>query len=108
MLTVQKLQTETFLVMSLKKQLRDQKAELQRKEEELDAAKKNAKHTQKTEMDAELGTWLGLELCSLLFLRALSSPLSFKISLSLSLASFFAFWSSLLRSCFLSSRSRRF
>ena len=57
MLTVQKLQTETFLVMSLKKQLRDQKAELQRKEEELDAAKKNAKHTQKTEMDVELKTY---------------------------------------------------
>lgn len=57
MQTVQKLQTETFLVMSLKKQLRDQKAELMRRDEELEAAKKNVKHTQKAEMDAELKTY---------------------------------------------------
>ncbi len=53
----QKFQQETFLVMSLKKQLRDQKQELQKKDEDLETLKKNVKTTAKTELEIELKTY---------------------------------------------------
>ena len=40
-----KYQQETFLVMALKKQVRELKGEVGRRDEELDAARKNMKHT---------------------------------------------------------------
>lgn len=48
------MQNESFLVMSLKKQLKDSKLETFKKEEELELLKKNIKTTQKTEIESEL------------------------------------------------------
>ncbi len=52
--TAQRYQAETFLVMSLKKQVKELKAELLKKDEELGLAKKNIKNTKFYEMDQEL------------------------------------------------------
>ena len=52
--TAQRYQAETFLVMSLKKQVKEQKSELAKKEEELSLAKRNIKNTKFFEMDQEL------------------------------------------------------
>ena len=43
--------------MSLKKQLKDQKQETLKRDEELDMLKKNIKTTQKVEVDIELKTY---------------------------------------------------
>jgi hypothetical protein len=43
--------------MSLKKQLKDQKMDMQRKDEELDTLRKNIKNTQKLEMEVEIKTY---------------------------------------------------
>lgn len=52
--TAQRYQAETFLVMSLKKQVKEQKAELIKKDEELVGVKKNIKNTKFYEMDQEM------------------------------------------------------
>ena len=49
-----KYQQETFLVMALKKQVRELKGEVGRRDEELDAARKNMKHTSIQEKDYEV------------------------------------------------------
>lgn len=43
--TANGIQSETFLVMSLKKQLKESKAEVQKKDEELEQLKKNVRST---------------------------------------------------------------
>ena len=54
MQTAQRYQAETFLVMSLKKQVKEQKAEILKKEEEVALVRKNIKNTKFYEMDQEL------------------------------------------------------
>ena len=49
--TAQRYQQETFLVMSLKKQVKELKTEIMKKEEELTQSKKNIKNTKFYEMD---------------------------------------------------------
>ena len=52
------LQNETFLVMSLKKQVKELKFECLRKEEELDSIKKGLKNTRQQEIDVEIKTYI--------------------------------------------------
>ena len=51
--TAQRYQAETFLVMSLKKQVKELKNDVAKKEEELAQAKKNIKNTKFYELDTE-------------------------------------------------------
>ena len=55
--TAQKYQQETFLVMSLKKQIRELKMEIIKRDEELEVARKNIKNTHTKEMEEELQTY---------------------------------------------------
>ena len=50
----QKYQQETFLVMSLKKQIRELKYEVSNRDEELDSLRKNMKITKSQELESEL------------------------------------------------------
>lgn len=47
----QKYQQETFLVMSLKKQIRELKFEVGKREEELEVLRKNIKNTRTAELE---------------------------------------------------------
>lgn len=49
--TAQKYQQETFLVMSLKKQIKELKYEVVRREEELEVLRKNIKVTKTKELE---------------------------------------------------------
>jgi molecular chaperone GrpE (heat shock protein) len=51
-------QNETFLVMSLKKQVKELKFECLRKEEELESLKKSLKNTRQQEMDIEVKAYI--------------------------------------------------
>ena len=51
-------QNETFLVMSLKKQVKELKAECQKKEEDLDNVRKSLKNTRQQEIDVEIKTYI--------------------------------------------------
>ena len=51
-------QNETFLVMSLKKQVKELKAECQKKEEDLDNVRKSLKNTRQQEIDIEIKTYI--------------------------------------------------
>lgn len=55
--TAQKYQQETFLVMSLKKQIRELKMEVVRRDEELEILRKNIKNTRIQEQEQELQTY---------------------------------------------------
>ena len=55
--TAQRYQAETYLIMSLKKQLKEQKAEIHRKDEELAETRKNIKNTKFLEMGQEIGVY---------------------------------------------------
>ena len=47
-------QNETFLVMSLKKQVKELKSECMKKDDELDQIKKSLKNTKQQEFEAEV------------------------------------------------------
>ena len=51
-------QNETFLVISLKKQLKELKADSQKKEEELENFRKSIKNTRQVEIDTEIKTYI--------------------------------------------------
>jgi predicted ribosome quality control (RQC) complex YloA/Tae2 family protein len=51
-------QNETFLVMSLKKQVKELKAECQKKEEDLDNVRKSLKNTRQQEIDIEIKSYI--------------------------------------------------
>ena len=55
--TTQKYQQETFLVMSLKKQIRELKMEVVRRDEELEILRKNIKNTRTQEFEQELNSY---------------------------------------------------
>ena len=55
--TAQKYQQETFLVMSLKKQIRELKFEVGKRDEELEVIRKNIKNTKTLELEQELQTY---------------------------------------------------
>lgn len=55
--TAQKYQQETFLVMSLKKQIRELKYEVVRREEELEVLRKNIKNTKTKELEQEIAAY---------------------------------------------------
>lgn len=55
--TAQKIQQETFLVMSLKKQVKELRTETTKKDEELEVLRKNIKNTKVTETDVEMKTY---------------------------------------------------
>ena len=52
------LQNETFLVMSLKKQVKELKFECIKKDEELETVKKSLKNTRQQEIDVEIKTYI--------------------------------------------------
>mgnify|MGYP000450376118 CR=1 FL=1 len=52
--TAQKYQQETFLVMSLKKQIRELKFEVVKRDEELEILRKNIKNTNTQEFEQEI------------------------------------------------------
>ncbi len=52
------LQNETFLVMSLKKQVKELKFECLKKDEELETVKKSLKNTRQQEIDVEIKTYI--------------------------------------------------
>ncbi len=52
--TAQKYQQETFLVMSLKKQIRELKFEVVKRDEELEVLRKNIKNTRTIELEQEI------------------------------------------------------
>ncbi len=51
-------QNETFLVMSLKKQVKELKMECLKKEEELENVRKSLKNTRQQEIDVEIKTYI--------------------------------------------------
>lgn len=55
--TAQKYQQETFLVMSLKKQIRELKSEVVKRDEELEVLRMNIKNTRTQELEQELRTY---------------------------------------------------
>ena len=55
--TAQKYQQETFLVMSLKKQIRELKYEVLKRDEELEVLRKNIKSTRTKEFEQEIQTY---------------------------------------------------
>lgn len=55
--TAQRYQQETFLVMSLKKQVKEIKVELMKREEEMHMLKRNIKTTRLQEAEHELGLY---------------------------------------------------
>ena len=55
--TAQKYQQETFLVMSLKKQIRELKYEVIKRDEELEVLRKNIKNTRTQELEQEISTY---------------------------------------------------
>lgn len=55
--TAQKYQQETFLVMSLKKQIRELKFEVVKRDEELEVLRKNIRNTRTQEVEQELQTY---------------------------------------------------
>ena len=55
--TAQKYQQETFLVMSLKKQIRELKYEVIKRDDELEVLRKNIRSTKTKEMEQEIHTY---------------------------------------------------
>lgn len=55
--TAQKYQQETFLVMSLKKQIRELKYEVVKRDEELEVLRKNIRNTKTKEMEQEIQSY---------------------------------------------------
>jgi hypothetical protein len=51
-------QNETFLVMSLKKQLKELKFDLSKKDEDLENVRKSLKNTRQQEIDVEIKTYI--------------------------------------------------
>ena len=51
-------QNETFLVMSLKKQVKELKFESSKKDEELEVIRKSLKNTRQQEVDLEIKTYI--------------------------------------------------
>lgn len=57
MAPAQKYQQETFLVMSLKKQIRELKYEVGKRDEELETLRKNIRVTRTQELEQEIQTY---------------------------------------------------